>query len=618
MSFRRACASLIGMHVLVPLVIALVPLLITPGLLSYFDITPKIALLLLGLSLSLLYPRARISNLRALLGTRMGRWFTIFLVAMCVSSAVATAFSTHPLLSLNGGNWRRYGLLGEAALLLFVLFSAGWLAADPANARRLLRACVAAGALASLYGIAQYFGWDPWLPPAAYQAGEGPFTIVRPPGTLGHADYFAAWLAAISFLALELYRLEQARGRRIAALAVCALAVFAILLSGTRSALLGLLAGSIVFAIQSRPRFNARFLAALGMCAGALLLFVISPAGTKLRARVHWSSEDVWGGARLLLWRDSFRMAVHRPWAGYGPETFATEFPRFESAELARAYPDFYHESPHNMFLDQFTGRGAIGLALLLGLTALALWAARQAKRPALAAALVALLICQQFVVFILATALYFYLVIALLIVTPARSGPDHRASRWLIPWSVAAGLLFAAFAVRLLVADRLLALVDHRIEAGDPTAASRQYAEFLRWQPRGAGSDLGYSRAMTQLADHTRNFALRLQAAQQALDAAIRATRTAEDRQNAWYNLAMLLAIRGDAPGVERSLRNAIAWAPNWFKPHWALAQLLEAANRRAAALDQARRAVELDGGRDAEVSQTWKKLQNASHPHP
>jgi hypothetical protein len=38
---------------LVPLIAALVPLLITPGALAYFDITPKIALVLLAMTLML-------------------------------------------------------------------------------------------------------------------------------------------------------------------------------------------------------------------------------------------------------------------------------------------------------------------------------------------------------------------------------------------------------------------------------------------------------------------------------------------------------------------------------------------------------------------------------------
>ena len=610
------------MRILVPLVAALAPLAITPGLLSYFDITPKIAVLLFGLSLSLLYAGANLSNLRMLLSAAAGRWFAGLVGLNWVASGLATAFSTHPQLSLNGSNWRRFGFVVESALLLFVLLAAAWLAADRRNVRVLLRACVGSGGVASLYGIAQYFGWDPWLPAKAYQAGEGAFTIVRPPGTMGHADYFAAWLVTATFLGLALARLEQARWQRVAALGASCLMVIAIVLGGTRSALLGLLAGAALLVVFNRPRIGGR---AITAAAAALLVgafFFFSPAGEKLRARVHWSTEDVWGGARPLLWRDSLRMALDRPFAGFGPETFATEFPRYESAGLARAYPDFYHESPHNMFLDALTANGIVGLLALLAFCMVAIPQGKWRLRPELAAGLAASLVCQQFLVFVLVTALYFYLSVALLIAEPAQASAGAKAwpkaGPWFLPVSVAASLVFALFAIRLLVADRALAIVNQKIEAGDPVGAAEQYRTVLRWEPAGAGSDLNYSRAMAQLAASTPNFATRIQASRQALEAAIGATRTAEDRQNAWYNLATLLAGQNDATGVERSLRNAIAWSPNWFKPHWALAQLLAAGNRRDEALKEARLAMELDGGRDLEVAATLKKLQLSSDAQP
>src|SRR5579864_4675689 len=110
---HATCVSLIDMHILVPLVAALVPLVITPGLLSYFDITPKIAILLFGVSLSLLYPSANLSDLRALLGAPAGRWFAALIGLTWLGSAIATAFSSYPLLSWNGSNWRRYGFVVE-------------------------------------------------------------------------------------------------------------------------------------------------------------------------------------------------------------------------------------------------------------------------------------------------------------------------------------------------------------------------------------------------------------------------------------------------------------------------------------------------------------------------
>ena len=616
------------MRLLVPLVAALVPLAITPGVLAYFDVTPKIAVLLLGTALIALYRTENLRNVSAILRTRAGRWWVALLAAQWLSSAIASAFSTHPALSLNGSNWRRFGLLSESSLLLYVLLATAWLAADRDNIRTFLRASTAAGALAALYGIAQYFGWDPLLPATAYQAGEGPFTIVRPPGTLGHADYFAAWLVVIAFFSLALERLETARWPRVAARVTAFITAFAIILSGTRSALLGLLIGAVVFSIAGRLRIHARAVAlSLAVLAGFSLFFFSAP-GSKLRARLHWSLEDARGGARLLLWRDSLRMAAQHPIAGYGPETFATEFPPFESVELARSYPDFYHESPHNFFLDPLTSRGLLGLLAMVALCGLGVWAAAQLLRRAdplgapLAGALAATLVCQQFGVLIIPTALYFYLLLAVVVaavIIPENAVQTNSAqslARWYLPSAIAATLALAVFAVRLLVADSTLALTDRRIEAGDVPGAAQAYRTVQRWQPDGAGSDLRYSRAMQQLAIRAPLFATSQLAHQEALQAGIAATRTSEDRQNAWYNLATLFAANNDASSTERSLRNAIAWAPNWFKPHWTLAQLLELAKRHDQAVVEAALAAELDAGHDPEVAETLKQLQKHSTP--
>src|SRR5260370_14815205 len=82
------------------------------------------------------------------------------------------------------------------------------------------------------------------------------------------------------------------------------------------------------------------------------------------------------------------------------------------------------------------------------------------------------------------------------------------------------------------------------------------------------------------------------------------------EEPQNAWYNLAAFYAARNDAGSAEKSLRAAIAHAPNWFKPHWTLAKLLEATGRLPEALVEAEMAVTLDGGQHPEVAETLARL--------
>jgi len=82
------------------------------------------------------------------------------------------------------------------------------------------------------------------------------------------------------------------------------------------------------------------------------------------------------------------------------------------------------------------------------------------------------------------------------------------------------------------------------------------------------------------------------------------------EQRQNAWYNFAMLAAAMNDPKTVEASLRAAIQAGPRWFKPHWALARLLYSAGRTDEARQEAALALDLDGRKNAEVVATMAEI--------
>ena len=99
-----------------------------------------------------------------------------------------------------------------------------------------------------------------------------------------------------------------------------------------------------------------------------------------------------------------------------------------------------------------------------------------------------------------------------------------------------------------------------------------------------------------------------------ESVAAGLRATRTAEDPFNAWYSLAGLYAVENDAAGAEKSLRAAIAANPNWFKPHWALAQLLQLENRTGDAVREASLAAELNAGKNPEVAHTLREIRDRS----
>src|SRR5579864_5375446 len=239
------------MSLLLPVVAALVALLILPGVAFSFDVTPKVVVTIAGAAMALIlscqWPAPR---------TRSFQWFSILAALEAVAILVATLFSTHRALSWFGSAWRRSGLFAELAVLILAVMAAAHLAADRARLRLLLRITVLAALPAALYGIVQYFGIDPWIPSSGYHFGEGPFVIVRPPSTLGHATYFATYLLYAVFAGVALAMAETGRALKTAALVASGLAGFAIVLSGTRAALVGLIAGVLFIAVRQRLRWE--------------------------------------------------------------------------------------------------------------------------------------------------------------------------------------------------------------------------------------------------------------------------------------------------------------------------------------------------------------------------
>jgi O-antigen ligase len=569
------------MALLLPVVAALVSILIAPGLSFYFDVIPKVVVALIGASFAL-------GSFRRWPAThaRPFKWFTILLAAQAATTVLATLFSTHRSWSLMGSVWRRSGLFAEFAVLVLALMVAGHLAAGRTSLRLFLRITVLTAVPVAIYGILQYFGIDPFLTPADYQFGEGRFMIVRPPSTMGHAAYFATYLLYAVFGGAALALSETGRAWKTAALAALGLASFALVLSGTRAALVGLIAGALFLGVRRWDwRWAGGAIAMLALIAG----FYVTPAGERLRARAFWSSQDPLGGARLLLWRDTLRMSRERWLVGYGPETFSLEFPHYQSIELARAFPDFYHESPHNIFLDALVSKGILGLLPLIALCALGIATAR----GPMGGAFVAMLVSQQFTTFTLPTELYFFVCLAILV-----SDFKPEAVRMLQPqrWRWVLALPFACFAIYLAAGDFLLASARRALDRGDFEAAARSIDQARKLN---ATADYYFSRRTLSLNPRY------------AMNLAARASQTAEDRQNALINLAAFRSMVDDARGVEQTLRVAIAAAPNWFKPHWLLAQVLARDGRMVEAEAEARAAVERDGGKDPEVTQTLEQLQ-------
>ena len=244
------------MRWLVALIVFLVPVVITPGFSFYFDVVPKAAILLGGVTLLLLSGAFTPSAYQSFVDSRFGRPLCVGFLASFVTTLAATAMSIDPLAAWNGSNWRRFGALQQIAVIVGAMLLSSVCAQSTSLRAAVLRAICVAGIVAAAYGIIQYFGLDPILPPTSYQAGEGPFRIVRPPGTLGHSDYFGAWLLWPFFVGAALFLTEQGTSWKRFGLLTLFVTGTSIVLTGSRGAIVGLAVGLTIYAVLARVRIR--------------------------------------------------------------------------------------------------------------------------------------------------------------------------------------------------------------------------------------------------------------------------------------------------------------------------------------------------------------------------
>jgi hypothetical protein len=406
--------------------------------------------------------------------------------------------------------------------------------------------------------------------------------------------------------------------------AAAAALVLALLISGSRGALLGAAAGGVVLVARSGRRRPLL----LGLLAITTLaaVFVISPLGQRVRSRLRWFVEDPAGGARLLLWRDSLRLALAHPLLGAGPDTFELSFLPFVSLDLAQQVPDRYAESPHNIFLDYLTTAGLPALLLFAALMGAALRNYARAAREdscgealleaALLAGLVAGLTAAQFIADTIPTRLSLLSFAALSFSTPVtKARPLARSA--VAALAVASLALVWLFGARLVRADRALWQATQALERGDLDTALHAGQVVRHAFPWTGAHAFAYSRALGQevvksgLTPPTRGLLLAL-----SEDAAGAALPHSAKPQQVLVHLASLHVLQGRPVEAQADLEEAVRAAPAWYRPRWLLAVLLLQQGRRREAAAQAAAALERGARGHPEIARTCLEIQRLQGP--
>jgi len=356
--------------------LALIPLAFDTKLHRIY-VVPKLALLLVGASV--LIPLIAFSARNTAHGS--ARLFSsrhVIVIALYVLVVLtSTILASDSVASLFGHFYNQMGLITR--LCFFVCF-VGLIEGIGLNQNRLetaLWAMIFTGLLVSIYAVAQFFGYDPFLPSVLYTSDSPSGAVVRVIGTLGHADYLGNFLLYTTPVSAGLAIVARGRERALALLAT-ALSAVAVVSSGTRGAWIGLLSATVVFvtlnlrAARSLQGLRAHVfrIAALGFLVALVLSLAmsLSPASRSIVARARLSfTEGFTGSGRTSLWRDSIKMAPAFALTGSGPDNFRKTFLPYKSNELGRIAP-INNESSHNSYLDAAIAFGIPGFLLYVAI----------------------------------------------------------------------------------------------------------------------------------------------------------------------------------------------------------------------------------------------------------
>ena len=236
------------------------------------------------------------------------------------------------------------------------------------------------------------------------------YDVARVTGSTGNAAHLAGFLIFGIFLSLAgmMKRPQQWQWREILYGACFSLSVISLLLTQTRGAFLGLLAGFIVWGLalamvysKKRMVFIGSITAVATVIAAAGFIFINRDRpfvmnNELLNRFTTINLQDTTAQQRLFSWQTGWRAFKDRPLLGWGMENYHAAFNQyFDASYYDIVKTGTYFDKAHNIIVELLVTNGVLGLLsylLLLGVMAYHIARRRDGKAGVTAAALLALL----------------------------------------------------------------------------------------------------------------------------------------------------------------------------------------------------------------------------------
>ncbi len=283
--------------------------------------------------------------------------------AMLVLSLVATVFSFDRINSLFGVENRMTSSLWFFSLWLVTIFLVSTL--EKSKLFVFLKAWMIIGALMSLFGILQLFGFG------FYEGVEHPVRALVP-SFLGNPNFAGMYTAVTVFIStLFLYSSQYSNRFRIFALLCVGLNIFSLMIFASRGAIIGTLVGLGILFIGYT--LKKKWKAVLGILAIVLALSVISYLYL-YTVREQTSSvggSDHSAQQRWYIWDDAFQNIAKHPLTGTGLGNYFIAFRMNPASYFAS---NEWFDDAHNIFLHIAVSGGVPFVLAFISLLGLSIW----------------------------------------------------------------------------------------------------------------------------------------------------------------------------------------------------------------------------------------------------
>ncbi len=273
--------------------------------------------------------------------------------------AITDIFSKTPIVSLYGTYSRGFGYIMELFILIFTIYTAFFL--SESRIKKLLKVSFFSASIVAVFGLIQWLGFDFIF--NNYDTGIFQKRIFS---FLGNPSYLGQFLLLTSIVGV--YFAITEKKKRIVYISTTILILLALILSGTRTAMLGGAFAAVIFSIKYYRRINS-FIRHNKVITSSLVIVVICLTTLLPNSRYSMSSTALRSlNSRFEIWSGTIELIKERPLIGYGGETFYIHFPEIINKQFLALEENININADrvHNETLEVLFSHGVFGMLVYI------------------------------------------------------------------------------------------------------------------------------------------------------------------------------------------------------------------------------------------------------------